>query len=192
MYVHFYPIRGCTCDNVDNKPVLIAPPGVPLYLLRQYEFMQLEDGRWCHFLTMPEYEYVMTGYPDRDVTCPLPTPTQPPAAPQLSPEEIERRGKQLGTIGLAMLGCSIVLLLLYICTRDLAFGEYTDTINQYNLRGCFMTFIASFVLMVILRTKHRGNQLGKILFWCILGVIVLFVFLLIAAIGLLIHARGIW
>ena len=55
-----------------------------------------------------------------------------------------------------------------------------------------MTFIASFVLMVILRTKHRGNQLGKILFWCILGVIVLFVFLLIAAIGLLIHARGIW
>ena len=170
MYVHFYEIRGCICDNVDNRPVLVAPRDTRLDLLTKYQFVLLTDGRWVHFLTNDEYAHVMTGYPNRDVTfCAAPQYTPMPSAPMQESEEDCRRGNLLAGIGLG-------LFVLYLI---ISFGEWgimevldnaertKEAINLAEIVNGFLLLmpIASFVLMLITRIRYPKNVMGKVLMW---------------------------
>ena len=185
MYVHFYEIRGCTCDNVDSRPVLVAPRDTRLDLLTKYQFILLADGRWVHFLTNDEYAYVMTGYPNRDVTFyTAPQYTASPAAMPQESEEDKRRGNLLAGIGLGLF-----VLYLIVNFGEWGFmkalesnshaGETTDLIAAINSILLLMP-VTSFVLMLITRIKYPKNVLGKVLMWVFIVSGILLAFLVIA------------
>jgi len=58
MKVMFYEIQDCEYEPIDSKPAVIAPEGTDAELLRKYRFIQLLDGRWCHYMNMDEIDYM--------------------------------------------------------------------------------------------------------------------------------------
>ncbi|MBQ4466074.1 MAG: hypothetical protein II916_08950 [Oscillospiraceae bacterium] len=169
MLVHYYEIRSCTCDNVDNRPVLVAPPETVLDLLTKYNFVLTADGRWVHFLTTPEYDHVMTGYPNRDVTFSY----QPSAKekPQETPEE-RKAGNRLATIGFLLLALSIVMPMAAVMMTEAADkmpfeeeGPLLSTFNTISYGIGSLSQIAAFVMMLVTRIKYPKNTLGKVLMW---------------------------
>ena len=58
MKIMYYDIHDCGFELIDNKPAIIAPEGTDPELLKKYDFVQLLDGRWCHYMTMDEKLYM--------------------------------------------------------------------------------------------------------------------------------------
>ena len=54
MKIMYYDIHGCDFEYVDNISAIIAPEGTDEELLKKYDFVQLLDGRWCHYMTLDE------------------------------------------------------------------------------------------------------------------------------------------
>ena len=54
MKIMYYDIHDCGFELIDNKPAIIAPEGTDPELLKKYDFVQLLDGRWCHYMTLDE------------------------------------------------------------------------------------------------------------------------------------------
>ena len=54
MKITYYDIHGCDYEYVDNKPAIIAPQDTDVELLKKFDFVQLLDGRWCHYMTLDE------------------------------------------------------------------------------------------------------------------------------------------
>ena len=54
MKITYYDIHGCDFEYVDNKPAIIAPEDTDVELLKKFDFVQLLDGRWCHYMTLDE------------------------------------------------------------------------------------------------------------------------------------------
>ncbi len=184
MFVHYYDVRCCTCANVDNRPVLIAPPDTGYDLLTMHEFVLLADGRWCHFLTQQEYEHVMTGYPNHDVSfgsqvyqAPLPTIEDP---------EKVKAGNRCALIAFILFGTSILLPgiaallmggfnVLTETAKDSESGNPIITGISSILGGISsLTEIAAFVMMIVTRVKYPKNVWGKVLMWIyiVLGILI--------------------
>lgn len=187
MVVHFYEISGCTCANIGERPVLVAPAGTPQALLTKYDFLLVEDGRWCHFLTTPEYEHVMTGYPDRDVV--FGSTVMMPEPPAVDPTA----GNRLADIGLILLVASILLPMLTggvtFLLGDTAQENVTQTAEaattvllQAVSSICSLCGIASFVIMIITRVKYPKNTRGKVLMWIFVVLAILFALAMIVLI----------
>ena len=159
MVVHFYEIQGCTCDNVDNRPVLVAPKDLPLDMLAYYEFVLLEDGRWVHFLTTEEYAHVMKGYPDHDVVFRHPY-TYPPMK-QCTPEETAK-GNKLARLGIGLACGSLVLagIIHFIVEKEMLSNQ-----TPLVLLGVLIVAaqIAAFRLMSRTRSRYPDNKLGIVL-----------------------------
>jgi hypothetical protein len=168
MVVHFYEIRNCTCANVDNRPVLVAPEDLLLDLLTYYEFVLLEDGRWVHFLNAEEYAHVMTGYPDHDVV--FRHPDAPPPVRQPTPEETAN-GNQPAAIGIGLTCAGTILTVVFL------FGNLLLPL----VLPCGMQ-IAAFVLMIYTRIRYPDNRLGNILKWILIVEVILTVLSAIAVV----------
>lgn len=180
MHVHFYEIRGCTCENVNNKPVLVAPPDTRLDLLTRYQFLLLDDGRWVHFLNNTEYAHVMTGYPYQDVSF---FSAQQPLQPVSESPEDRQTGNLLAGIGLGLLGLYLLLnigewgMLKTLSTPN-QIQEGSSAASVLNLLFTALP-LASFVLMLITRIKYPKNVMGKVLMWLfIVGGVLLILFMI--------------
>lgn len=195
MLVHFYEIRGCTCNNVDDRPVIVAPNGTPAVYLQHYHFTRLADGRWVHYLSNEEYAHIMTGYPDHDVTFAYapgasvggvgipPTPNYTsPGAPVIEDEEEKRAGNRLAAIGFILLGLSFLLPtimggVMYGLTSTIDEGGSEPTVSALLMVMEFLCSgagLASFIIMIVMRVRYPKNTAGKVLMWFfIIGAILL-------------------
>lgn len=54
MKIMYYDIHDCDFEYVDNISAIIAPEDTDEELLKKYDFVQLLDGRWCHYMTLDE------------------------------------------------------------------------------------------------------------------------------------------
>ena len=179
MLVHFYEIRGCTCDNVDNRPVLVAPDYCPLEQLTHYQFVLLEDGRWVHFLTSQEYAYVMTGYSHRDVVF----STLPESVlTDLNIPEDPSRGNIFGGLGLGLFVGSIAACILIGFLLRALDEDQSIIIIQAAAYLPLVLEIGSFAMMLYTRIRYPKNILGKVLMWLFIVEAVLIVIALIAAV----------
>ena len=59
MKIMYHDIHGCDFEYVDNISAIIAPEGTDEELLKKYDFVQLLDGRWCHYMTLDEKLHMM-------------------------------------------------------------------------------------------------------------------------------------
>lgn len=190
MLVHFYEIPGCTCANADGRPVLIAPNGTAPTLLTKYEFVLLEDGRWCHFLTTPEYEHVMTGYPNRDVIFGDPAAVRMPVQETAPADPSE--GNRMADIGLILLAVSVLLPMAagglmtgMTVDQETADSTVTQMLSQLvTIASAIGTLAgtASFVVMIITRIRYPKNKRGKVLMWIFIVLAILTALAMIALI----------
>ena len=159
--IDFYEIYKCHLETVNDKPVLIAPIDISLGLLTKYEFYQLSDGRWAHYLTLPEQEHLRQGRP-----FPANSPYIPPnsyVTPiENVPDKTEYQNKAIaGFIGF---GVGFVIPGL----------------------GLIGTIVA-IIMAINLRKDAPSYKPGKVLMWCLIGegimlafgILLLFLFLLI-------------
>ncbi|NLT10036.1 MAG: hypothetical protein GXY08_11105 [Ruminococcus sp.] len=54
MKVKYYEVHDCEYESIGGSHVIIAPEGTDEELLKKYDFVQLIDGRWCHYITDDE------------------------------------------------------------------------------------------------------------------------------------------
>ena len=57
MKITYFTIENCEYELMDGKPAIIAPEGIDEERLKEYTFIQLLDGRWCHYMTDAEKAY---------------------------------------------------------------------------------------------------------------------------------------
>ncbi len=188
MVVHFYEVGVCICDNVNNRPVLVATQNVPVSILTKYQFVQAEDGRWIHFLTRPEYDYVMKGYPDNDVLFGR-APERYPAEPQ-GQKDI-KAGKKLSIAGFICYAASF----LFPIGSSALLSAFSNTQNQQEISKGMLWLcqglssvgslcgLAAFILMIILRIRFKDNLGGKILMWIYIVTAILAVLGMIALVA---------
>ncbi len=161
--VDFYEIQRCCRETVDGKPVLTAPVDTPLRLLTKYEFYQLSDGRWIHYLTLPEQNCLNSGgtFPS-GISYIRSNSYTTPIVPVSSETEYQNKAIA-GFIGL---GVNLV-------------------IPGFGLIGT----IVAIIMTINLRKEAPAYKPGKILLWCLIaegilfvsGILLLGVFLLIMA-----------
>ena len=158
----FYEIQNCYQDVVENRPVLIAPVETPLSLLSRYQFTQLADGRWCHFLTIPEQESMRMGVPFPYGSAYMQPNTY--AVSVSGQEDMEEcRNKAIaGFIGLAV-G-------FFIPGLSLA-GQIVAFIMMLNLRKDFPHYKPGKVLMGLMIAESVLLLIGIILFLIFLGIL---------------------
>lgn len=68
MVVNYYEVRNCRYEIYDNCPVLFPPDDITESLLREYGFVKLIDGRWCKFLSVTEYQHIIHGDVNFDIS----------------------------------------------------------------------------------------------------------------------------
>lgn len=54
MKIMYYEVHDCDFEYVHNKPAIIAPVDTDVELLKKFDFVQLLDGRWCHYMALDE------------------------------------------------------------------------------------------------------------------------------------------
>ena len=54
MKIMYYEVHDCEHKLINGSHAIIAPKGIDEKLLRKYDFVQLLDGRWCHYMTLDE------------------------------------------------------------------------------------------------------------------------------------------
>ena len=59
MKIIYYGIDDCEYAMIAGRPALIAPEGIDIEVLKRNNFVQLMDGRWCHFMDDYEVDYYM-------------------------------------------------------------------------------------------------------------------------------------
>lgn len=190
MVVNFFEIKGCTCDNVDNRPVLIAHSdangNIDLKKMQQYCFVLLQDGRWCHFLTQQEYNLVIDGFnSNRDVSIGpenFATTTQIQNTKGIDENKTGKTAEdKLALAGIICYAASMIvsistpiigaLTVGTIAPSDLEYGSQAQSTITYLLSMGYMaiegiselSLLASFIIMIILRIKYKQNKVGKVL-----------------------------
>ncbi len=181
MFINYYFITGCTFSPYQGKNVIFAPDGTDEELLHQYDFQKAENGRYFRILTEKEYEAIMRGYPDNNVTFsyensqpmydnPYYRNNPPPA--RIPEQKVQKPDSHTGNII-----CLISALLL-------AAGLWIIFIlKDYYLPAAGL-LITGNILTIFARTRYPENIFGKVLFVCYLILYVLFViftFLVIVA-----------
>ncbi|MBR6580120.1 MAG: hypothetical protein IKK66_02370 [Ruminococcus sp.] len=68
MVVNYYEVKNCRYEIYDNCPVLFPPDDTAESLLREYGFVKLIDGRWCKFLSVTEYQHILHGNVNFDIS----------------------------------------------------------------------------------------------------------------------------
>lgn len=58
MKIMYYEVHDCEHKLINGSHAIIAPKGIDEKLLRKYDFVQLLDGRWIHFMTADEKLYM--------------------------------------------------------------------------------------------------------------------------------------
>jgi len=54
MKIMYYEVHDCEHKLINGSHAIIAPKGIDEKLLRKFDFVQLLDGRWCHYMTLDE------------------------------------------------------------------------------------------------------------------------------------------
>lgn len=164
MTVNYYEIMPCSAVICDGKPSLLAPPDTyDPQLLMKYQFLQMPDGCWIHFLTEKEHKYLDTHRNEPVVTINHSLNTD-------SPED-HKAGNTLAAAGLGAFAMQYLLagssqLWQIMHTAEETASQATTASTMSFLSGIGMLCgIASFVLMLTTRIKYPNNTLGKILMW---------------------------
>lgn len=58
MRIMYYEVLDCEYKLVTGRHAIIAPEGTDEKLLKKYDFVQLIDGHWVHFMTADETLYM--------------------------------------------------------------------------------------------------------------------------------------
>jgi len=58
MRIMYYEVFDCEYKLVTGRHAIIAPEGTDKKLLKYYDFVQLLDGHWVHFMTADETLYM--------------------------------------------------------------------------------------------------------------------------------------
>lgn len=175
-------VQNCTYENYqNNQPVLIAPQGyVPLFLT-QNGFVALPDGRWAHFLTEQEYQYMCSVPQGQEIRfntgvsgSAAPNGMGAPVPDMRTPEQQQQDKKNANILA----GISAVCLAL-----SLLLGG----VNGKDLSGLIaILFQAGLVLMIICRVKYKDSVFGKVMMWIyiiLFALAIIGVLLFIAACG---------
>ena len=57
MKIIYFGIEDCELEIRSGNPTIIAPEGIDEERLTEYDFIQLVDGRWCHYMDELETAY---------------------------------------------------------------------------------------------------------------------------------------
>lgn len=57
MKIIYFGIENCELEIRSGNPTIIAPEGIDEERLTEYDFIQLVDGRWCHYMDELETAY---------------------------------------------------------------------------------------------------------------------------------------
>ncbi len=57
MKITYFTIENCEYEMVAGYPAIIAPEGIDEEVLKRNNFVQLVDGRWCHYMDDAEISY---------------------------------------------------------------------------------------------------------------------------------------
>lgn len=149
--IRYYDIEGCEIEIINNVRVLTAPASTPRYLLLAYNFLQASDGRWMRIITQEELQHLM-GEGHGKVLAGVDAPIS---------EADKKKANKFEAIG-------VTSLILAACLFSAAVFLNTD---YWIVWIGFALNIVAFVMMVILRAKHKNSIIGKILmvFFVLIG-----------------------
>jgi len=174
MLIHYYMIPECS--YLKDQNYILAPMGTAEGLLRQYDFQQNENGFWYKIPNHQEYEAIMKGWPNYDITFSF---DQKPfyklnsEQPVKFPENPEFQEKS----PIANVICIIDLLLLFF-----AFLFLIALDDDVFLLPAIGLIILSFILTIIIRLRYPENLFGKILFGIDILILICFILAIIEVI----------
>ena len=157
MRIHFYEVKNCTFEMIQGVPAIIAPEGVDDETLQRHYFIRMYDGRWFHYLTYEEYNYMMSFSGSDEVIYSFDRPVVNYGKENNKSPEDEKKANMLCGISLGSIALSLLMGTL----------EMPELIMP--------CWIASLVLMIIVRVKYPENTFGKVLMilYIILGILML-------------------
>lgn len=167
MKITYFGIKNCEYEQIDNRPAIIAPARVSDVLLRSNGFIQLVDGRWCHFMADYEIKYFNeSGQADTLEFPPLPSEYQPP-----EPEPQDQKNADIITI---------------ISVISVASGLTFRFIDKESFGFIFVPI--GVVLIIITRILYPYHKPSKVIAWLYAALAILYIIMLMMAFFLVMHA----
>ncbi len=167
MKITYFGIKNCEYEQIDNRPAIIAPARVSDVLLRSNGFIQLVDGRWCHFMADYEIKYFNeSGQADTLEFPPLPSEYQPP-----EPEPQDQKKADIITI---------------ISVISVASGLTFRFIDKESFGFIFVPI--GVVLIIITRILYPYHKPSKVIAWLYAALAILYIIMLMMAFFLVMHA----
>lgn len=164
MRIHYYSVSNCTYSMYEGKPAIFAPEGADAGSLTiRYYFFRTHDGRWCHYLTNEENDYIRSFPQDMDVRFDYPNVNSNGRLTRNYSSE-EKNANILCIISLSLLIFGLIML---FCQGAV---------------GTVLSWIASLVLMIIVRVDYPDNLFGKILMISYIVLAIIAVIMMIIAI----------
>ena len=167
MKITYFGIKNCEYEQIDNRPAIIAPARVSDVLLRSNGFIQLVDGRWCHFMADYEIKYFNeSGQADTLEFPPLPSEYQSP--------EPEPQGQKKADI------------ITIISVISVASGLTFRFIDKESFGFIFVPI--GVVLIIITRILYPYHKPSKVIAWLYAALAILYIIMLMMAFFLVMHA----
>ena len=138
MNVNYFGVEHCTFGEYEGHPVIFAPPYAAPSVLMQHAFVQLPDGRWCHYLSDAETNFIIN------------TPEGLDATFSVMQETVPQTGGQ-------------AVLILNILSVVLTVAALVLLIGFTKLNGLYWCLLPAIVLNIIVRVKYPANQAGKVI-----------------------------
>ena len=163
----YFGIEDCELEIRSGNPTIIAPEGIDEERLTEYDFIQLVDGRWCHFMADYEIKYFNeSGQADTLEFPPLPSEYQPP-----EPEPQDQKNADIITI---------------ISVISVASGLTFRFIDKESFGFIFVPI--GVVLIIITRILYPYHKPSKVIAWLYAALAILYIIMLMMAFFLVMHA----
>ena len=167
MRVDYYDMPDCTYEMYFGRPALFSPEGTDMAMLAAYGFTPLPDGRYIHFLDQQEYCHIVSNESAGIVVFDQSTHDKIVQYywSQYAPTPFVNRSNG-GTV------MCIISLILLVVSPFLLFE--LPTLGM-------LGWIASLVLMIIVRATYPKNVFGLVLMILhIVAIAVIFISALLA------------
>ena len=172
MKVNFFEIKNCTMDSCCGYPAIFAPEGTDEGLLMMRGFTKQINGTWFRYLNQYEYDYVMqfSGYDEVTIDQTFFSRINMPPSQQSEPIRYKGHGKTPTVL------CSVSLGLMLLTVVLLGIAPHTYESISLISEVIPTMFIASFILVIIVKINYPESTFGKVLFTVyIVTIAVLFV-----------------
>lgn len=164
MMIHYYSVNNCRYEIYNNMPAIFAPEGADAASLTiRYYFFKTLDGRWCHYLSKEENDYIQSFPQGMDVIFAYPN-VKPNGRLKGNYSTEKKYANRLCIISLSLLIFGFIMLFLpaWIITA--------------------LCWIASLVLMIIVRVDYPDSLFGKILMISYITLAIIAVLMMMVAV----------